>query len=124
MNTVSSIVKMQQYAQYTVPYWLSFFMFNDSLEIDTAVLALSEALFGEGRGPILLDEVRCTGTESKLLNCTHNGILSHDCDHTEDASVICLTQRKLSCVVLSCVAIFPACSLCYACQKTTVLMAK
>ena len=47
--------------------------------------------FGEGSGDIWLDYVRCTGTESSILNCTHNGIGVYGsyCDHRRDAGVEC-----------------------------------
>ena len=51
--------------------------------------ALSFARFGEGSGPIWLDNVFCTGFESELLECPHNGIGNHNCAHYEDASVRC-----------------------------------
>ena len=49
------------------------------------------ATFGEAAGyPILLDQLVCTGSETSLLNCsTTNTIGSHNCDHSEDAGVIC-----------------------------------
>ena len=47
------------------------------------------ALFGRGTGPILLDEVACTGSESSLFRCPNRGIGNHNCGHHEDASVIC-----------------------------------
>ena len=52
-------------------------------------VALSEAAFGEGIGPIFLDEVGCTGNEISLLECSHEGILNHDCSHFEDGGVAC-----------------------------------
>ena len=48
-----------------------------------------KAYYGEGSGRILLDEVRCKGHESDLLDCDHNGINRHDCGHSEDAGVEC-----------------------------------
>ena len=47
------------------------------------------AFFGQGTGQIILDNVNCAGTESLLSQCGHNGYLSHNCAHTEDASAVC-----------------------------------
>lgn len=57
-----------------------------------AAQAVSAAFFGQGTGPILLDEVACTGTESGLLECPSNMV--HDCTHSEDAGVRCSGARK------------------------------
>ena len=45
--------------------------------------------FGEGSGPIFIDDAVCSGKESSLLNCPFSAIGLHDCDHTEDAGVKC-----------------------------------
>ncbi|KAF7652733.1 hypothetical protein LDENG_00092850, partial [Lucifuga dentata] len=51
--------------------------------------ARSMAYFGEGRGPIHLDNVRCSGSEASLGQCPADGQDGHDCRHSEDAGVIC-----------------------------------
>lgn len=51
--------------------------------------ARSMAYFGEGQGPIHLDNVRCSGTEISLGQCPAVGQDGHDCRHSEDAGVIC-----------------------------------
>ena len=55
----------------------------------TAPTALSGAVFGEGSGRILLDDVECYGNEYLLQQCSHAGLGNHNCVHHEDAGVIC-----------------------------------
>ena len=38
--------------------------------------------------PIVFDEVQCTGAERSLGQCSF--ITDHDCDHSEEAGVICI----------------------------------
>ena len=45
-------------------------------------MALRGAPFGEGRGPIFLDELQCTGEDSDLLLCKKGSAVGrHHCDH-------------------------------------------
>ena len=50
------------------------------------------AQFGEGEGPILLDDVRCSGGESHIVECKHRSIGVHNCDHQQDAGVFCYSS--------------------------------
>ncbi|XFF78169.1 hypothetical protein AB1E18_004388 [Capra hircus] len=54
-----------------------------------ALSAMGSAHFGAGSGPIWLDEVSCRGEESQVWRCPAWGWQQHNCNHQEDAGVIC-----------------------------------
>ena len=52
-------------------------------------LAFRGARFGQGVGPIFLDQLACRGDEQRVLDC--NSFLGvHTCDHTQDAGIRCI----------------------------------
>ena len=59
----------------------------------TAAAAIHGAFYGQGSGPIWLDDVNCVGTEWTIGNCSHRRWGSHDCGHHEDASVNCICTQ-------------------------------
>ena len=56
------------------------------------------AFFGVGTGPIYLDDVACTPSDSQLLECSSRPILVHNCDHLTDAGVGC--EGKISLILV------------------------
>ena len=55
--------------------------------VPDGAIARTNAFFGQGVGPIQIDNVQCSGSELFLQNCTH--ITTHNCGHHEDAGVTC-----------------------------------
>lgn len=50
-------------------------------------VAYNNSHFGVGSGPIYMDNIQCSGSETALLQCSH--ATEHNCYHTEDAGVKC-----------------------------------
>ena len=52
-------------------------------------------VFGQGSGPVFLDEVQCNGEESQLAECSHAGFTDHICgqdvssQHSFDVAIKC-----------------------------------
>ena len=74
----------------------------------------TRAHYGEGTGPIYLDNVNCEGSERRLIDCPRGSEISvHNCGHYEDAGVYC--QRK--CVYVHCLF----CGVCVLCMPYAFL---
>lgn len=83
--------------------------------IHNTSIPLRDAMFGEGRGPIFIESLGCTGTESELVGTSgcHLGspVGIHTCEHSQDAGVIC-TGKQLALVsqqlLLKCGILLPS----------------
>ncbi|XP_069680100.1 uncharacterized protein teq isoform X2 [Periplaneta americana] len=51
--------------------------------------AKKDGFFGPGEGQIWLDQLICAGNESSVSECLHAQWGEHNCQHNEDAAVIC-----------------------------------
>ena len=60
------------------------------LLLDPEVVTSSR--FGAGTGQIWLDDVSCTGSEGRLVDCTHPPLGTNNCGHVKDVGVICTPQ--------------------------------
>ncbi|XP_062415776.1 deleted in malignant brain tumors 1 protein-like [Pungitius pungitius] len=65
------------------------------LDCGTALSVKYKAHFGRGKGQVWLDDLDCTGHEMSIADCPHRGFGEHDCDHNEDASVVCSESIRL-----------------------------
>ncbi|PIK52969.1 putative deleted in malignant brain tumors 1 protein-like isoform X4 [Apostichopus japonicus] len=54
--------------------------------------AYGSSFFGQGSDPIWLDNVECSGNESRLSDCSHNAFGENNCGHLQDAGVVCTTN--------------------------------
>ena len=62
---------------------------KNTLFMQTDAVAFSSAHFGAGVGPIHLDNVGCTGSETNLTDCSYDSIVNCLRGHSEDAGVRC-----------------------------------
>ena len=59
------------------------------LSFESAEQIFYNAKYGQGAGPILVDQINCPAGAQSILDCKHEGWGNHDCQHSEDAGVIC-----------------------------------
>lgn len=56
-------------------------------------MAFTDAAFGQGAGPIYLDNVQCSGLEDNLSSCPADSASS--CGHSDDAGVECTSTCEI-----------------------------
>ncbi|XP_055046924.2 scavenger receptor cysteine-rich domain-containing protein DMBT1-like [Misgurnus anguillicaudatus] len=66
-----------------------------SMGCGTPVAAKIGAFFGQGSGPVWLDNLKCSGNESTVTNCSSNALGTSTCSHSRDAGVICNPPVRL-----------------------------
>lgn len=59
--------------------------------------AVAITTFAAGTGSILLDNVQCSGLESRLIDCPHSSVGTGSCVHTQDAGVRCQLRESNLC---------------------------
>ena len=55
----------------------------------TDAVAFHRAHFGAGTGPIHLNNVHCNGSETNLINCSHNSLFHCSSGHSKDVGIRC-----------------------------------
>ena len=65
------------------------------LGFERAIKAFKGRAFEPGNGKIWMDDVTCTGNERSLKECSHRGWGIEDCDHREDAGVLCSSNKNV-----------------------------
>ena len=65
---------------------------------NTGAVAFRGAQFGRGNGPVFLDQLACSGTETSVLECRRLISLGlPTCDHSQDAGVKCVGKSYIAC---------------------------
>ncbi|XP_072895206.1 CD5 antigen-like [Hemitrygon akajei] len=63
------------------------------LSCGSAISVVDKGTFGEGTGPIWLDDIRCRFEDSLLWQCPSSAWGQHNCRHQEDVGIICSELR-------------------------------
>uniref|UniRef100_A0A3B4B0Z8 Soluble scavenger receptor cysteine-rich domain-containing protein SSC5D n=1 Tax=Periophthalmus magnuspinnatus TaxID=409849 RepID=A0A3B4B0Z8_9GOBI len=65
------------------------------LDCGNAVAVKYKAFYGKGTDQVWMDDIDCTGRENALSECPHRGFGENDCDHNEDAGLVCSESVRL-----------------------------
>ena len=65
------------------------------------------AHFGQGSGPIGLDNIACSGSEKGLVNCSYDTDTT-DCTHLEDVGLRCQPECKITAHIQNTMSLQPS----------------
>ena len=79
----------------------------NELGLGHAINATHSAFYGQRRGQIWLDNVKCVGTERTIGNCSHRrpGIFNY-CYHSENAGVKCVSGNVSLLYIYLCTCVY------------------
>ena len=64
--------------------------------IHTVGFPRQSGFYGNSLALLVLDNVVCSGTESSILDCQHDGLGNASCYHRDDAGVQCLGSANFA----------------------------
>ena len=64
--------------------------YNYAISALTKAIPTRRAYFGEGSGPIHLSKAQCSSRDTRLIDCDIDKTGINECEHNEDAGVICM----------------------------------
>lgn len=79
--------------QYLNRVWHIIWIWNLIIDRKNAI-STGTVRFGQGQGPIWMDDVSCQGTENDIFDCNKT-LVNHNCDHSDDAGVICSKSTSI-----------------------------
>ncbi|XP_073669793.1 scavenger receptor cysteine-rich domain-containing protein DMBT1-like [Paramisgurnus dabryanus] len=74
----------------------------NSMGCGTPIAAETGAFFGQGSGPVWLDDMSCSGNEPSVKNCSSMALGTSTCSHEQDAGVVCNPPVRLVNGINSC----------------------
>ncbi len=70
-------------------------LFQLLLHLTVGATVLPNSAFGEGSGPVVLDNLMCNGLENRLFDCSHAGLERTSCSHNQDAGIACRAGKEM-----------------------------
>ena len=72
---------------------------NHCSDVSIGVQSYSNSYFGEGVGSIILNDVACSTSERRLVDCSYESDTAA-CSHSQDAGVMCQLCKLMKTILL------------------------